>query len=214
MFTGLVSEIGIIKKIKPIKEGLELLIEQEGLIPKIKIGDSVALDGVCQTVTSFSDKHFSVQAVQTTISKTTFKKLSIGHKVNLELALRAGDRLGGHYVQGHVNSTAKLKSCKKNGHHYFLEFSIEHENLKYVVEEGSVTLNGISLTVAKICEFSKSLFVSIIPHTYEFTNLNNLKAGDLVNIEFDIISKYVENMLKYEKNNKVITNDWLKRKGF
>lgn len=220
MFTGLIKEIGKIKTIKKIQEGLEITIQSNSLIDSIQIDDSVALDGVCQTVVSLSANQFTVQAVGTTLSKTTLNKFKPGQKINLELALRASDRLGGHFVQGHVNSKSILKSLQKIGDNYVLEFSLDESNRRYVIAEGSITVNGISLTISSINEFSHTFSVSVIPHTFHHTNLINLKNGDEANIEFDVLSKYVENMLKYPVNNNVknsknnITNDWLTSKGF
>jgi riboflavin synthase len=217
MFTGLVKEIGSIKTIKNITEGLEITVESNNLISEIEIDDSVALDGVCQTVVAFSSNQFTVQTIGTTLDKTTLGLFKPGYKVNLELALRASDRLGGHMVQGHVNTTSKLKSVQKKGENFELEFSLEEQNRKYVINEGSITVNGISLTISSVNEFSHSFSVSIIPHTYNQTNLINLKIGSPANIEFDVISKYVENMLKYTNNNKndnSITSEFLSSKGF
>ncbi|MBT7611501.1 MAG: riboflavin synthase [Bacteriovoracaceae bacterium] len=216
MFTGLVKEIGTIKTIKNISEGLEISVLCHDLITEIKTDDSVALDGVCQTVVSYGLNDFTVQTIGATLGKTTLGILKPGYKVNLELALKASDRLGGHMVQGHVNTTSKLQSIQKKGENYLLEFSLEDENRKYVINEGSISINGISLTVCSVSDFSHSFIVSIIPHSYHHTNLVNLSVGNLVNIEFDVISKYVENMLKYTNNNftNSITNDWLSSKGF
>jgi riboflavin synthase len=214
MFTGLIKEIGNIKTIRTIAEGLEITIESKTLIDSIDIDDSVALDGACQTVVAIAPKLFTVQAVATTLAKTTLSKFKPGYKVNLELALRASDRLAGHFVQGHVNSKSTFKSLTKIGENYILEISLDETNRRYVINEGSVTLNGISLTVASINDFSHTFSVSIIPHTFHHTNLINLNIGDEVNVEFDVISKYVENMLKYKINKNNITKDWLSAKGF
>jgi riboflavin synthase len=217
MFTGLIKEIGKVKQVKSITEGLLLVVESKKLITEIQIDDSVSLNGVCQTVVSVNSNEFIVQTVGTTLEKTTLGDLEIGDPLNLELALCASDRLGGHIVQGHVNSISKLKSLKKYGDNFILEFSLDDENRKYVIDEGSISINGISLTVSQVSDFSHSFSVSIIPHTYHHTNLKSLEIGSLVNIEFDVISKYVENMMKFTnqkqtKNN--ITTDWLSTKGF
>ena len=218
MFTGLVKDIGIIQSSVNIAEGIELTVKTN-LISDIQIDDSIAINGVCQTAVAVNGNTFKVQAVQTTLEKTTLGKFKVGDKVNLELAMALGERMGGHIVQGHVNSKALLKAIVNKGQNYLLEFSLPSEELKYIINEGSIAINGISLTISKVSEFSKSFQVSIIPHTYDQTTLSMLSIGDEVNIEFDVIAKYVENMLKYNKNKQnnldgTISTEWLSTKGF
>lgn len=218
MFTGLVKDIGTVESITPNREG-KVLVVRSSLCRELAIDDSVSINGACQTVISHSDKTFTVQSVGVTLEKTTLSKLSPGHEVNLELAMRLGDRLGGHLVQGHVNSMAKVDNIKNIGNNYLVSLSIEDDIKRYVVKEGSITVDGVSLTVSNI-DSSGNVKLSVIPHTWFNTIFKNMRIGDMVNIEVDMIAKYVENLFKYgEKkadvvNKRLITEDWLKEQGY
>lgn len=198
MFTGLIKDIGTIKSIKPNAEGKEFVIETTKLSEQIAIDDSIATNGVCLTATQIQGQTFKVQAVHVTLEKTNLGKLKVGDKVNLELALRAMDRLGGHFVQGHVNSTGKVTSIKPLGKNYEISFKAPKDLFKYMIPEGSIAIDGISLTISKVTknEFS----VSIIPHTYENTIIHTKKIGDSINIEVDMMAKYLENFLNFRSN--------------
>ena len=205
MFTGLIKDIGIIKSVKKNSEGAELIIQSKKLISDIDIDDSIATNGVCLTATKVSGDSFTVQAVHVTLQKTNIGKLKSGDSVNLELALRASDRLGGHIVQGHVNGTGKLTAVNAQGKNYELDFTLADKNLfKYIISEGSICIDGISLTVAKLR--NQTLTVSIIPHTYENTILHTKNIGDSVNIEVDMMAKYLENFVKFENSDKNLMN--------
>ena len=222
MFTGIIEEIGTVKEF--IKSGNSALITVE--CNKIlensdtKIGDSIAIDGVCQTVTKFDKNSFSAQVSSETIGVTTFSKLNRGAKVNLERALTLNGRLGGHIVTGHIDGLAKVKNIQKIGapkisDFYNIKFEVEKDLAKYIAKKGSVALNGISLTVADISanEFS----VAIIPHTFENASLNYLKTGDFVNLEVDILAKYVEKFLSMGNNKAIdetINYKFLEENGF
>lgn len=195
MFTGLIKDIGTIKSIKKNSEGVEFIIESKKLSGEIEIDDSVATNGVCLTATEINGAEFKVQAVHVTLKKTSLGDLKLGSKVNLELALRPMDRLGGHFVQGHVNGMGRLTNIKQLGKNWELEFSAPHELFKYIINEGSIAIDGISLTVAKV--HHSSFVVSIIPHTYENTILQHKRSGDSVNIEVDMMAKYLENFMKF-----------------
>lgn len=214
MFTGLVKEIGKVARITSNTEGAEITISSKVLLPEIEIDDSVAVNGVCQTATKIGQDSFTVQAVHTSLEKTTLGKLVVGDEVNMELALRVSDRLGGHIVQGHVNCIAPIVEIKSMGNNYLVTLSIPEEQLRYVVQEGSITIDGISLTVAYLK--GNRATVSIIPHTFENTILRNKNVGDYVNIEVDVLAKYIERLLnKSEKNSSSgLTEDWLRSKGF
>lgn len=196
MFTGLIKDIGVIKKIITNQTGREFIIETK-LIDEIGIDDSVATNGVCLTATKIEATSFTVQAVHVTLDKSNLGKLQVGSKVNLELALRPMDRLGGHFVQGHVNGIAILERQVQKGGNWELTFNAPKKLFKYMVNEGSISIDGISLTLAKVdeCKFT----VSIIPHTYSFTNLHTKKIGDSVNIEVDMMAKYLENFVLFDK---------------
>lgn len=219
MFTGLVKEIGIVKNISRNTEGKLFTISSKELISDMDIDDSVAVNGACQTVVSYDSGSFTVQAVGTTLEKTTLDNLKVGDEVNLELALRMSDRLGGHLVQGHVNGMALIHKVRNVGDNYLISLKLNQDLMKYVVKEGSITINGTSLTVSDV-ENGEIVTVSVIPHTWFHTTFKNMLIGEKVNIEVDIIAKYVENLLKYENkyskdvNSSNITENWLKEKGF
>lgn len=196
MFTGIVEETGFIKSF----DGKKLVIECKNVLDGTKIGDSIAIDGCCQTVTAMSSNTFSADVSSETLRIT--KGFKTGERVNLERALTPQTRMGGHIVQGHVDGTAK----------YFgnMTFEVSKELDKYIVYKGSITVNGVSLTVSG--NQNNTFSVAIIPHTLENTNLKYLKTGDLVNIETDILGRYIEKFLSTQNNN--ITEDFLKENGF
>ena len=196
MFTGIVEETGFIKSF----DGKNLLVECSKVLEGTKIGDSIAIDGCCQTVTAMNSNSFSADVSSETLRIT--KGFKTGECVNLERALTPQTRMGGHIVQGHVDGTAKYLGN--------MTFAVPEELDKYIVYKGSITVNGVSLTVSK--NQNNTFCVAIIPHTLANTNLKDLKAGDLVNIETDILGRYVEKFLSTKNNN--ITVDFLKENGF
>jgi riboflavin synthase len=212
MFTGLVKELGKIVKITPNNEGKEFTIASKSLINEIGIDDSVAVNGCCQTVVAYDQETFTVQAVHVTLEKTTFSNLKTGDEVNLELALRLSDRLGGHLVQGHVNGVGSLQSVTRKGKNYVLRIRGPENLSKYIVKEGSIAIEGISLTVAD--KKANDFEVSIIPHTWENTILRNRKVGDGLNLEIDILAKYVESILGGASDKKDLSLDWIRSKGY
>ena len=195
MFTGLIQEVGTIESITTNPEGKEFVIKAPSLIQEIKIDDSVATNGVCLTATKIQGDTFRVQAVHMTLEKTSIGSLKPQDKVNLELSLRPHDRLGGHFVQGHVNALGKIKQIQMTGKNWEIEVSFPKELRKYMISEGSIALDGISLTIARLTD--SSLTVAIIPHTLEKTSLSSKKVGDVLNLEVDMIAKYIENFLKF-----------------
>lgn len=213
MFTGLIEEIGIIKKITPIAGGRKFCISGNIIFDDLKIDDSVAVNGVCLTVTDIKAKTFEADAVGETLTKSTLAYIKENTNVNLERALRLSDRLGGHIVQGHVNGIGEVAAVKRRGDNYLLEIIIPSTLEKYVVEEGSVTINGVSLTVADLKGIRIGL--SIIPHTWHKTVLNNLGSGDKVNIETDVLAKYIEKLInKSDSANQKFSHEWFKNLGY
>jgi riboflavin synthase len=198
MFTGLIQALGTIKSISTNTEGKEFVIEAPELIQEIKIDDSVATNGVCLTATKISGNTFKVQAIHMTLEKTSIGSLKEGHKVNLELSLRPSDRMGGHMVQGHVNALGKIKNIEKNGENWEIQVEFPQDLRKYMISEGSVALDGISLTIARLG--TSDLTVAIIPHTLERTTLGGKKIGDFLNIEVDMVAKYIENFLRFDQD--------------
>lgn len=189
MFTGIVEEVGKITDLKKSGNNLDITVSAK-MTPELKIDQSVAHNGVCLTVVSHTDKEYVVTAVKETLDKTNLGQIKTGDPVNLERGMRLGDRLDGHIVQGHVDQTAKC--IRLNEEDGSWEFSFEYDPTigNITIEKGSITVNGVSLTVvnSKKNEFS----VAIIPYTYEHTNFKDLKPGDSVNLEFDVIGKYVK----------------------
>lgn len=194
MFTGLIKDVGIIKSIQTNDSGKVFTIQSK-LISEIGIDDSIATNGVCLTATKTEHDTFEVQTVHVTLEKSNLGDLKEGDSVNLELALRPQDRLGGHFVQGHVNGIGTLKNLIQKGGNWEMEFSCPKDLMKYCIDEGSIALDGISLTLAKVLQ--ESVIVSIIPHTYKNTTLGQKKIGDSVNIEVDMMAKYLENFVKF-----------------
>lgn len=187
MFTGLVEEVGKIRNIS----GSDLTVSCSEILKGTKIGDSISINGCCQTVVSMTNDSFTVNVSDETFGITNFKYLKSGEDVNLERALTPSTRMGGHIVQGHVDCLAK----------YLGDMKFEVDDCKYIVYKGSITVNGVSLTVASLADNVFS--VAVIPHTLENTNLKNLKKGDLVNIETDILGRYVEKFLSINNNSKI-----------
>lgn len=211
MFTGIIEEIGTVKEFTQSRKSALVVVECSKVLENSQIGESIAIDGVCQTVTKFDKGSFSAQVSSETLSVTTFSKLKRGDKVNLERALSVNGRFGGHIVTGHIDGLAKVKNIQKLSEFYNINFEIESNLAKYVAKKGSVALNGISLTVADVS--GKDFSVAIIPHTFENTNLKYLQTGDFVNFEVDILAKYVEKILS-TGNNRVIDANFLKENGF
>ncbi len=212
MFTGIVEETGIVKSFFKESNGATIKIGCKIVLDDTKIGDSIAINGCCQTVVSMDSDSFTARVSDETLSVTTFGKFKSGDCVNLERALTLNSRLGGHIVSGHIDSCAKFLGKDKLSDFYNLRFELPQTQSKYVVYKGSITVNGISLTVSDICE---NVFkVAVIPHTFENTNLNMLNIGDYVNIETDILGKYVEKLLSVKDNNNSLSMSFLQENGF
>ena len=211
MFTGLIKDIGVVKSRKVNSAGIELAISSTRLGKDIAIDDSVAVNGVCQTVTKIDAPTFWVQVVATTLEKSNLGSLQTGDQVNLELAARPEDRLGGHIVQGHVNGIGVISGITPQGNSYLLKVTVPPALSKYIVDEGSIAIDGVSLTVAKI--EGQQMSCAIIPHTWNNTVLCQRRVGDKLNLEVDILAKYVEKLLCSRQPNE-ITEQWLQSKGF
>lgn len=201
MFTGIIEEIGKIKTLKPISGSIRITVDAKIVSKELKIDDSVSLNGACQTVIQKTDSEFTVEAVEETLRKSTLGKFRPGKQINLERAMKIGDRLGGHLVQGHVDCIGKVQTIQNEGTGKLLWIEFPSEFSKYVVPLGSICIDGVSLTVAK--KENNRFMVSIIPHTWEMTTFNELRVGSEVNLEFDIIGKYIESLTEpYFNHNK------------
>ncbi len=191
MFTGIVEEVGEIVEIKTDQGNLDIYVAAS-MVSELKIDQSVAHNGVCLTVVEISDNKYKVTAIQETLEKTNLSALKVGDEVNLERGMILGARLDGHLVQGHVDQTAKCVGAEERDGSWFFTFNYDSSLGNVTIEKGSITINGVSLTVvdSKKDQFS----VAIIPYTYNNTTFKNLKKGDLVNLEFDVIGKYVKRL--------------------
>ena len=191
MFTGIIEDLGTIKNLKNEGENLHITV-QTSITSELKIDQSVAHNGVCLTVVSIDADNYTVTAIKETLDKTNLGKLKTGDLVNIERAMKLGDRLDGHIVQGHVDQTAECISIIEENGSWIFTFRYDKSLNNITIEKGSITVNGVSLTVinSKINEFS----VAIIPYTYEHTTFNKLKTSDTVNLEFDVIGKYVKRL--------------------
>lgn len=194
MFTGIVEEVGVVVEVAEVDGGRELRVAARTVLDDLGLGDSIAIDGVCQTVTAITGDGFSVRSIATTLERTTFGGLAAGRRVNLERAVAVGTRLGGHMVQGHVDGTGRVAALVERDGHTLIDLSMPAEVAEVTVPHGSITLNGISLTVNEI-PADGVVQVSIIPFTREHTNIADLQAGDAVNLEGDLIGKYVRSLL-------------------
>lgn len=211
MFTGIIEEIGEIKNIQLSTNGARLIVACNEILKDVNLGDSIAINGCCQTVVKFSDSDFSVEVSPETLNVTNFSTLKKGQKVNLERALTPTSRMGGHIVQGHVDLTGTLLKVEKFENFYNMYF--ETTDTKYIVQKGSITVNGISLTVADVNE--TCFKIAVIPHTYKNTNLQDTKIGEIVNIETDILGRYIEKFLSVNNNKKSnISMEFLIENGF
>lgn len=199
MFTGIITHLGKVKTLKNNKEKdflLEISTKKSAVKRKLELGCSIAINGVCLTLISKKVEKenyvFSFQASKETCTKTTLEKLKIAEIVNLEFALRAGDELGGHMVLGHIDEVGKISAIKKIKDSHQFTFKISKDLMKFVAQKGSIVINGVSLTVNTVSQ--DSFAVNIIPHTFKNTNFENLKIGDLVNVEIDAIARYLFNL--------------------
>jgi riboflavin synthase len=192
MFTGLVADLGTVTAVEATDDGVRLAV-RTALAPEIAEGDSVAVNGVCLTATAIADGRFSADVMHETLRRSSLAEVGEGAAVNIELPLRASDRLGGHVVQGHVDGVGTVAAIREDGFARVVEIAAPAETLRYVVEKGSIAVDGISLTVASVTDDAFS--VSLIPETLERTNLGAATPGQPVNLEVDVLAKYVEKLV-------------------
>jgi riboflavin synthase len=212
MFTGIIEEIGTIRSVRNGSNSVCLTIHAEKVLSDVKIGDSINTDGMCLTVVSFNAGSFSVDVMPETLRRTNLKQLKIGSRVNLERAAKLSDRLGGHLVSGHIDGTGIIGRRWEDDNAVWFSIQADPPILRYIVEKGSIAIDGISLTVARLD--AKSFDVSVIPHTLAVTTLTDKKTGDSVNLECDVIGKYLEKLASPEKGQGGITPGFLAENGF
>ncbi|HWR60619.1 MAG TPA: riboflavin synthase [Clostridia bacterium] len=214
MFTGIIEETGSIRGIRSGAESAVLIVECGSILDGTRTGDSISVNGVCLTVTYIGENCFEADVMPETIRATNLKRLKPGDPVNLERAMRADGRFGGHIVSGHIDGTGVIKEVKKEDNAVWLTVETETELLKYIMHKGSIAVDGISLTVQQVRE--RDFKVAVIPHTRDYTTLQDRKAGYVVNLECDIIGKYVERLLSWNsaKGRSGITMQYLLENGF
>lgn len=215
MFTGIIEEIGSVSKILSIHGGKRISITAHKIVTDLKIGDSVAVSGICLTVVVIQKESFVVEAVGETLIKTTIRNWGKGTKVNLERALQEKDRLGGHLVQGHINGLARMTQLIRRGDNWFLELMIPTDLERYLIPEGSIAVDGISLTPAVVK--GRKAGLSIIPHTYQNTIISSYRTGQQVNIETDFLARYAEKLFPAEKKGPfaaTFSAEWFKNLGY
>ncbi len=195
MFTGLIADLGSVRSVERDSDGATLEISTR-LAGELAEGDSVAVNGVCLTATAVDDGSFRAQAMAETLRRSTLERLTVGSPVNLELALRADGRLGGHIVQGHVDGTGTIEAVREDGFARIVSIGVPLELISYLVNKGSVAVDGVSLTVSEVR--SGGFSVSLIPETLQRTSLGEAQVGDRVNIEVDVLAKHVERLLQVE----------------
>ena len=214
MFTGIVEEIGLVENVKKGPASASVTINAPAVTAGTKTGDSIAVNGICLTVTSLAGSTFTADIMHESLNRSSLSDLRRGSRVNLERAMAADGRFGGHIVSGHVDGTGIISAIREDDNAVWYTVRTSPALMRYIVEKGSVTIDGVSLTVAAVTEDSFS--VSVIPHTRQVTIMGDLRAGDKVNLENDIIGKYVEKFLKPEETSvkSNITREFLTRCGF
>ena len=204
MFTGIIEHSGMIKALRRLNNLIAVDVDSGVLAKNVAWGESIAINGVCLTVTAKKGKVLSFDMMKETIQKTSLRILAVGDVVNLERALKAGSRFGGHFVTGHVDETGKIKAIERKSNWVAMTITVSKTNRKFLVPKGSVTLDGISLTVGKVSKNDFSVY--LIPYTLKATNLSAKKSGDPVNIETDILAKYILNKGNFMFNENTVTH--------
>ncbi len=208
MFTGIIEEIGRLKNF----DGGRIEISCAKILDDMKIGDSISTNGICLTVTDFGEDFFAADVMPETLRRTSLAEIHGGGGVNLERALKIGDRLGGHIVSGHIDGVGKIIRVRPEGNAIFFDVAAENFLLRQIAAKGSVALDGISLTVVDAT--AENFSVSMIPHTREVTNFGGKRAGSLVNIETDVLAKYVDRLINFKAASQNLTRDFLIENGF
>lgn len=220
MFTGIIEEKGKIEAIKSGTKSAILTIHAENILSDVKVGDSIAVNGVCLTATSVGATYFTADVMAETLRRSSLGSLKQGNRVNLERAMAMGGRFGGHIVSGHIDGTGKIRSMVREDNAVWVTIEADKSIMKLIVEKGSIAIDGISLTVARVDE--GSFAVSLIPHTGKETTLLEKEVGDIVNLENDVIGKYVEKLMAFKekdaswhsKEKQTLTADFLMENGF
>lgn len=214
MFTGIVEETGIVERVHKGSSSAVVTVQAKKVLEGTKIGDSICVNGVCLTVTALANDRFSADVMHETLNRSSLTQLRCGSRVNLERAMKADGRFGGHIVSGHVDGVGKMTEIRRDDTAIWFTIQAEPDLLRYIVEKGSVAIDGISLTVAGVN--ADRFQVSVIPHTIFMTTLEERRSGDLVNIENDVVGKYVERLLLSQADDRksTVTREFLTRCGY
>lgn len=213
MFTGIIEELGVVRRMDWLRGRLRLKVEAERVLDDLTLGDSLSINGVCLTVVDLDSGSFGVDAVEETVRRTTLGHLHVGERVNLERALRLYDRLGGHIVTGHIDGVGTVRSRRRQGASILLSIEVPEELLGYLIVKGSVAVDGVSLTVVDVV--GSKFSVSIVPFTADNTTFGFRRVGDRMNVEVDLIGKYVAKLMGSNVKGKTgITKEWLQEMGF
>ncbi|MFN7253097.1 MAG: riboflavin synthase [Anaerobacillus sp.] len=216
MFTGIIEEVGTIEQIKQSGEAIVMTIASKKLLTDVHLGDSIAVNGVCLTITSFDKERFTVDLMPETVRNTSLRQLSRGSRVNLERAMAAGGRFGGHFVSGHVDGIGEVLSKHRRDNAIYYEIKVSKELRKYIILKGSIAIDGTSLTIFGVTD--ETFTISIIPHTVEETIIGMKGPGDVVNIECDMIGKYIEQFIgqrfEQRKNKSTLSASFLEEHGY
>jgi len=212
MFTGIVEDIGAVKTLQSDKQSMEITVVSKKMIEDVKLGDSIAVNGVCLTVTRFNELELTMDVMPETVRATNLQQLAVGDPVNLERAMSASGRFGGHFVSGHVDGVGKILRKRPLANAVYIDIQLSKELTSYCIPKGSITIDGTSLTLFHVEE--NGVTVSLIPHTYKETILGMKKIGALVNVETDLVGKYILHQLKSRQESPTITRDFLAQNGF
>ncbi|WJY26850.1 riboflavin synthase [Sporosarcina trichiuri] len=213
MFTGIIEEIGIVRRVKTAGQSMELTISADVVLADVRLGDSIAVNGTCLTVTGFTDRDFTADIMPETFRATSLHRAGSGTRVNLERAMRADGRFGGHFVTGHVDGTAVVRDCTYTENALVMELTLPPEGRAYVLPKGSIAFDGTSLTIFNVQD--DTVTISLIPHTRSATVLADRKPGDRVNVEFDMLAKYTEKMVvPADPVKQPLTASFLEQHGF
>lgn len=212
MFTGIIEDIGTVKTLQIDRRSMEITVISPKIVADVKLGDSIAVNGVCLTVTHYNDQELTMDVMPETVKATNLQQLTVGNAVNLERAMPANGRFGGHFVSGHVDGVGKILRKRPMANAVYIEIELSEDLTSYCIPKGSITIDGTSLTLFHVEK--NSVTVSLIPHTYKETVLGIKNVGALVNIETDLVGKYIIHQLKGSQQSSTITKDYLAKHGF
>ncbi|MFJ7952522.1 riboflavin synthase [Lysinibacillus sp. NPDC096418] len=212
MFTGIVEDVGAVKALQKNRQSMKITVASPMITADVKLGDSIAVNGVCLTVTHFNERELTMDVMPETVKATNLQQLAVGDAVNLERAMSANGRFGGHFVSGHVDGVGKILRKRPMANAVYIDIEVGEELTSYCIPKGSITIDGTSLTLFTVEK--SSVTVSLIPHTYKETILGMKNEGALVNIETDLVGKYIVNQLQRGQATSTITKDYLTQHGF